>query len=69
MLFRSIIYKRLKDTFNVPRYVDIRRVDFENAKKIVDMVGLPNLKDYQLRLTARQKEIAEMNGDDISKFL
>ena len=67
--FRGIIYKRLKDTFNVPRYVDIRRVDFENAKKLVDMVDLSNLKDYQLRLTARQKEIAEMNGDDISKFL
>lgn len=64
--FRGIIYKRLKETFNVVRYYDIRRVDFENAKKVVDIVALSNLKDYQLRLTARQKEIAKLNDDDIT---
>lgn len=66
--FRSIVYKRLKDTFNVPRYYDIRRIDFNNAQNLVDMVDLSNLKDYQLRLTTRQKEIAEANGDDVSTF-
>lgn len=66
--FRGIIYKRLKETFNVPRYYDIRRVDFKKAKQVIDIVALSNLKDYQLRLTARQKEIAMMNNDDISKF-
>jgi hypothetical protein len=64
--FRGIIYKRLKDTFNVARYYDIRRIDFNQAKQVVDIVQLSNLKDYQLRLTARQKEIAEQNGDNIS---
>ncbi|MGY3767087.1 ORF6C domain-containing protein [Vagococcus vulneris] len=64
--FRGIIYKRLKDTFNVPRYYDIRRVDFVNAQKVIEMVSLNNLQPYQLRLTARQMEIAEMNGDDIA---
>ena len=66
--FRSIIYKRLKDTFNVPRYYDIRRIDFRNAQNLIDMVDLSNLKDYQLRLTTRQREIAEANGDDVSTF-
>lgn len=64
--FRGIIYKRLKETFNVPRYYDIRRVDFMNAKQVVDIVALNNLKGYQLRLTVRQKEIALLNKDDIS---
>lgn len=64
--FRGIIYKCLKETFNVVRYYDIRRVDFENAKKVVEIVALSNLKDYQLRLTARQKEIAKLNDDDIN---
>ncbi|MGY3767069.1 ORF6C domain-containing protein [Vagococcus vulneris] len=63
---RGIIYKRLKETFNVPRYYDIRRVDFVNAQKVIEMVSLNNLQPYQLRLTARQMEIAEMNGDDIA---
>lgn len=65
--FRSIVYKRLKETFNVTSYMKIRRIDFSNAKAIVAMVQLNNLKGYQLRLTPRQKEIAEMNGDDIAK--
>lgn len=63
--FRGIIYKRLKETFNVPRYYDIRRVDFKKAKQIIETVDLTNLKDYQLRLTARQKEIAKINGDNV----
>lgn len=64
--FRGIIYKRLKGTFNVPRYFDIRRVDFLKAQQVIAIVDLSNLQDYQLRLTPRQKEIAEMNGDDIA---
>lgn len=64
--FRSIIYKRLKETFNVSTYFDIRRVDFMAAKTVIDIVALNNLKNYQLRLTARQKEIAEMNGDNFT---
>lgn len=67
--FRSIIYKRLKDVFNVPRYFDIRRIDFNNAKQIISMVELTNLRAYQIRLTVRQKEIAEANGDEIDEFL
>lgn len=64
--FRGIIYKRIKETFNVPRYYDIRRIDLTKAKQVVDIVALNNLKAYQLRLTARQKEIAALNNDDIS---
>ncbi len=64
--FRGIIYKRLKETFNVPRYYDIRRVDFLKAKQVVEIVALSNLKGYQLRLTARQKEIAEANNDEVT---
>ncbi|MDT2425092.1 MULTISPECIES: ORF6C domain-containing protein, partial [Enterococcus] len=63
--FRGIIYKRLKETFNVPRYYDIRRIDFTRAKQVIEIVSLSNLKDYQLRLTARQKEIAYLNADDV----
>lgn len=66
--FRGVIYKRLKENFNVARYFDIRRVDYENAKNVIDLVDLSNLKEHQLRLTARQKEVAALNGDDISEF-
>ena len=63
--FRGIIYKRLKETFNVPRYYDIRRIDFTRSKQVIEIVSLSNLKDYQLRLTARQKEIAYLNADNV----
>lgn len=63
--FRGIIYKRLKETFNVPRYYDIRCIDFTRSKQVIEIVSLSNLKDYQLRLTARQKEIAYLNADNV----
>ncbi|MCM2138860.1 ORF6C domain-containing protein [Vagococcus fluvialis] len=66
--FRSVIYKRIKDTFNVTSYFKVRRIDFKHAMQVVEMVQLLNLKDYQLRLTPRQKEVALLNGDDISKY-
>lgn len=67
--FRSAIYKRLKDNFDVTRYFDIRRVDFKKAIQIISEVKLTNLESYQLRLTARHKEIAFINNDDIKEFL
>lgn len=67
--FRSAIYKRLKDNFDVTRYFDIRRVDFKKAIQIISEVKLTNLESYQLRLTARHKEIAFINEDDIKEFL
>lgn len=67
--FRSAIYKRLKDNFDVTRYLDIRRVDFKKAIQIISEVKLTNLESYQLRLTARHKEIAIINNDDIKEFL
>lgn len=66
--FRSAVYKRLKDSFNINRYYDIRRVDFNTALGVIASIELSNLKDYQLRLTPRQKEIAVMNNDDISNI-
>lgn len=62
---RSAIYKRLKENFDISRYYDIRRVDFEKAKEIISKVELENLQPYQLRLTARHKEIALLNNDNI----
>lgn len=64
--FRSAIYNRLKTVFNIPRYYDIRRVDLQRALAVIEMVELCNLKNYQIRLTVRQKEIAAINNDDIS---
>lgn len=67
--FRSIIYKRLKETLNIPRYYDIKRIDFKHAKQLIDMTRLDNLESYQKRLTPRQKEIAILNNDPVKKFL
>lgn len=66
--FRTAIYQRIKETFNVPRYNELRRVDFDNAMKVIDIVNLNNLRNHQLRLTGRQKDIARKNGDDITLF-
>lgn len=66
--FRGIVYKMLKEEFDLPRYCDLKRVDFKRALLFIGGIKLANLKTYQLRLTPRQKEIAMMNNDDISKF-
>lgn len=66
--FRSIVYKMLKEEFDLPRYCDLKRVDFQRALLFISGIELAHLKTYQLRLTPRQKEIAMMNNDDISKF-
>jgi len=66
--FRTAIYQRIKETFNVPRYNELRRVDFDNAMTVIDIVNLSNLRNHQLRLTERQKDIARKNGDDITLF-
>lgn len=63
---RSAIYKRLKENFDITRYFDIRRIDFELALRIISGVELTNLQGYQLRLTQRHREIAEFNQDDIA---
>lgn len=66
--FRAIVYKMLKEKFNLPRYCDLKRVDFKQGLIFVSGIELAHLETYQLRLTPRQKEIAMMNNDDISKF-
>lgn len=67
--FRSVIYKRIKEPFNVTSYFKVRRIDFKHAMQVVEMVQLLNLKDYQKRLTPRQKEIAIINNDPVQEFL
>lgn len=67
--FRSVIYKRIKETFNITSYFKVRRIDFKHAMQVVEMVQLLNLKDYQKRLTPRQKEIAILNNDPVQEFL
>lgn len=66
--FRGIVYKMLKEEFDLPRYCDLKRVDFKRALLFIGGIKLAHLKTYQLRLTPRQREIATMNNDDISKF-
>lgn len=66
---RSRIYSRVKTTFNVPRYSAIKRIDFDNAVQFVNRINLESFEDWEIRLTPRQKEIAEMNNDEISIFL
>lgn len=64
--FRIPIYRRLKETFNVTSYLEIKKVDFKKALEVIDNVALYNLDTYQKRLTIKQKEIALMNHDDVS---
>lgn len=67
--FRSRIYSQVKKKFNVPRYSAIKRIDFDNAIQFVNLMSLESFEEWETRLTPRQREIAEMNGDDISIFL
>lgn len=65
---RGIIYKRLKDTFNIPRYYDLRRIDFKHALNVIDAISLESLSSSEKRMTAKCKQAAELNNDDISMY-
>lgn len=67
--FRMAIYKRLNETLNTPRVTAIKRIDFNQAKKIIDFVSLDNLTSSQKRITITQEKIAELKGDNISDLI
>lgn len=67
--FRMAIYKRLNEALNTPRVTAIKRIDFNQAKRIIDFVSLENLTDSQKRITMKQIEIAEFKGDEIEDLI
>lgn len=66
--FRGIIYKKVKDTFDIPRYYDLRRVDFIHAINLINSITLSSLTNTEKRMTVKCKQAAELNGDDISNY-
>lgn len=65
---RGVIYKRLKDMFNVPRYYDLRRIDLKHALNVIDAINLESLSSSEKRMTMKCKQAAELNNDDISMY-
>lgn len=56
---------QLKKAFNAVTYNTIRHLDYEDAMKFVSNFSLEHLPAHYLRLTEKQLEIAERNGDKV----
>ena len=54
---------QLKKAFNAVTYNTIRHLDYEDAMKFVSNFSLEHLPAHYLRLTEKQLEISERNGD------
>lgn len=65
---RGVIYKRVKDMFNIPRYYDLRRIDFKHALNMIDAISFESLTTSEKRMTVKCKQAAEINNDDISSY-
>jgi len=66
--FRGIIYKKLKETFNIPRYYDLRRIDFKHGVTLVENISLSGLSNSEKKMTEKCKRAAEINGDNITRY-
>ena len=54
---------QLKKAFNAVTYNTIRHLDYEDAMKFVSNFSLEHLPAHYLRLTEKQLEASERNGD------
>ena len=54
---------QLKKAFNAVTYNTIRHLDYEDAMKFVSNFSLEHLPAHYLRLTEKQLEVSERNGD------
>ncbi|API89009.1 hypothetical protein BKP56_06960 [Marinilactibacillus sp. 15R] len=55
----QVIYRYLKNRFEVPRYTSIKRIEFQTAINYLDSITLSQFKPREIRMTAVQKELLE----------
>lgn len=57
--FRANIYRRVKRTFNIPRYSALRRIDLKESIILINHLSLNSFEDYEIRMTDTQTEAVE----------
>lgn len=63
--FIRAIYSKIKQEFQVVRYTSLRRVDFQNAMRFINVLALQDFKDSQIRVTENQQQILDRwNGQE-----
>lgn len=61
--FLRLVYKHLKTTFNIRKYVFVRRIDFIKALNYVSNIDLTDFTATETRMTPKQLEIIELEKD------
>ncbi|MCH4169540.1 MAG: ORF6C domain-containing protein [Streptococcaceae bacterium] len=61
--FLRLVYKHLKTTFNIRKYVFVRRIDFIKAINYVNNIDLTDFTATETRMTPKQLEIIELEKD------
>lgn len=61
--FLRLVYKHLKTTFNIRKYVFVRRIDFIKAINYVNNIDLTDFTATETRMTPKQLEIIELEKE------
>lgn len=59
------IYKKINENFDAITYTTIRHIDFDEAMNYISSIELVDLPFNYLKLTDKQKEIAEKNNEKV----
>ncbi|MDW3828416.1 ORF6C domain-containing protein [Staphylococcus saprophyticus] len=59
------IYKKINEYFDAITYTTIRHIDFDEAMNYINSIELVDLPFNYLKLTDKQKEIAERNHEKV----
>ena len=59
------IYKKINENFDAITYTTIRHIDFDNAMNYINSIELVDLPFNYLKLTDKQKEVAEKNNEKV----
>ena len=59
------IYKKINERFDSITYTTIRHIDFDDAMNYINSIELVDLPFNYLKLTDKQKEVAEKNNEKV----
>ncbi|WKU12994.1 ORF6C domain-containing protein [Staphylococcus devriesei] len=59
------IYKKINEHFDAITYTTIRHIDFDDAMNYINSIELVDLPLNYLKLTDKQKEVAEKNNEKV----
>lgn len=60
--FIRLIYSRLKKSFNVTKYTNIKHVDAEKAVKFLENLSYDDFTSFEIRETPKQKELIALEN-------